>query len=238
MKTSVLVIAHNEEKYIERCIQSVLDQTQKPDEIVLIAHNCSDRTEILAANFPAIRVVSYKGPEGVPYARIKGFEEVTGDIVACIDGDSVADRQWLFQLTAPLVHNPTITIVAGYVVITNSVFSRLTSLWQFMANRKLFRTTTHLFAWGSNFACRKVDYERVGGIAPVIKLRETLPLHFWAEDLYISLALMQVGQIYVALRAKTYTQLPEWKLDLATAPIKQWREDNENLLTYFKNRVL
>lgn len=233
MKTSVLIIAHNEEQHIEQCITSVLNQTQKPDEIVLIAHNCSDQTVLIAQKYP-VEVVEYYGPEGVPYARIKGFEKVQGDIVACIDGDSVADRKWLSQLIKPLVRNPAVTIVAGYVVITNSVFSRLTSLWQFMANRKLFRTTTHLFAWGSNFACRKVDYERVGGIAPVIKLRQTLPLHFWAEDLYISLALMQVGQIYIALRAKTYTQLPRWKLQLSTAPIRKWRQDNRTLLKYFK----
>lgn len=237
MKTSVLIIAHNEEAHIERCIASVLDQTQKPDEIVLIAHNCTDQTVSIAQRYP-IEVVEYRGPEGVPYARIKGFEEVQGDIVACIDGDSVADKYWLSRLTAPLVRNPAVTIVAGYVVITNSVFSRLTSFWQFICNRKLLGNKKHLFAWGSNFACRKSDYEKVGGIGPIIKLRETLSLHFWAEDFYISLALMQVGQIYVALRAKTYTQLPEWKLDLATAPIKQWREDNKTLLTYFKNRVL
>jgi hypothetical protein len=90
------------------------------------------------------------------------------------------------------------------------------------------------FAWGSNFACRKSDYEKVGGIAPILELRKTLPLHFWAEDFYLSLALMQVGKIHFALNAKSYTKIAQWKIDLKTAPLKQWREDNNALLKYFK----
>ena len=44
MKTSVLVIANNEEKHIEDCLKSLTNQTQKPDEIVLIVHNSEDKT--------------------------------------------------------------------------------------------------------------------------------------------------------------------------------------------------
>lgn len=48
MKTSILIIAHNEEKHIRECIESILSQTQEADEIVLIAHNCTDNTVKIA----------------------------------------------------------------------------------------------------------------------------------------------------------------------------------------------
>lgn len=44
MKTSILIIAHNEEAYIQDCIESVLVQSKKANEIILVAHNCTDKT--------------------------------------------------------------------------------------------------------------------------------------------------------------------------------------------------
>lgn len=234
MKTSVLIIAHNEEDHIEQCIRSVLNQTQLSDEIVVICHNCTDRTEIIARMFQSARVIPYNGPDGAPYARIKGFQEVAGDIVACLDGDSVAHTNWLRSITKPLLEHTAVTLVAGYVILQNGLFGRLTSFWQFVILKKIIHLKLNCFAWGSNFACRKTDYEKVGGIAPIIELKEKLPLNFWAEDFYISLALMQIGEVYFALGAKTYTRLPQWKVDLATAPTRKWMEDNRALLTYFK----
>jgi len=234
MKISVLIIAHNEEEYIERCIESVLKQTIQPDEIVVICHNCTDQTVSITRSFSPVKVIQYDGPEGVPYARIKGFQEVGGEIVACLDGDGTVSPTWLEHITNPLIQHQDISLVAGYVILTNSFFARLTSFWQFVLFKKLFKVKINCFAWGSNFACRKSDYEKVGGTEPILMLREKLNLHFWAEDFYISLALMQIGKIYFALNAKSYTKIPDWKINLKTAPIKEWREDNRALLKYFK----
>lgn len=234
MKTSVLIIAHNEEAHIGACLESVAAQTMRSDEIVVICHNCTDNTAAIARSFEGVRAVEYSGPEGVPYARIRGFQEVTGDIVACLDGDGTASRTWLKNITAPLIADSRISLVAGYVILTNSLFARLTSFWQFVLFKKLLAVTINRFAWGSNFACRKADYENVGGMAPLLELRKTLGLHFWAEDFYISRALMQIGRIHFALNAKSYTQIPVWKISLKTAPLKEWHEDNRALLGYFE----
>ena len=44
---------------------------------------------------------------------------------------------------------------------------------------------------------------------------------------------MKIGKIFFALKAKSYTQIPEWKINLKTAPLKKWCEDNLALLAYF-----
>lgn len=236
MKISVLIIAHNEENNIKTCLESIFMQTISPSEIVLICHNCTDQTESIARNFEKVKIVKYNGPEGVPFARIKGFEEVSGDIIACLDGDSIADKNWLEKITKPLKENENISLVAGYVILTNNFFTRLTSFWQFVILRRFFKNRLNYFAWGSSFACRKIDYEKVGGISPLIELKEKLNLNFWAEDLYLSLALMQTGKIFFSLRAKNYTSVPEWKTNLNTTPIRKWAHDNRTLLEYFKNK--
>ncbi len=58
-RISVLVIAHNEETHIAECIDSILSQSQKPDEIVLVVHNSTDRTLEIAKNYPDIRIVEH-----------------------------------------------------------------------------------------------------------------------------------------------------------------------------------
>ena len=186
MKISVLVVAHNEEKHIKNCIESLLCQTITPDEILVVCHNCTDKTEMIACSFKKIIAIKYDGPDGVPFARIKGFEEVTGDIVACLDGDSIASRTWLFNITKSLIKNKNITLVAGYVILTNNFFSKFTSFRQFVILKKILKKRINYFAWGSNFACRKIDYEKVGGILPLIELRKYIYICIFGRKIFIS----------------------------------------------------
>ena len=98
MQTSVIIIAHNEEKYITKCIESVLHQTQKADEIILVAHNITDKTYEIAKNYP-IKIVKLDGESGIVNARICGINNSTKDIILCIDGDSFAKNNWIQEMS-------------------------------------------------------------------------------------------------------------------------------------------
>lgn len=63
MQTSILIIAHNEEAHIRECIESVLNQSRKADEILLIAHNCTDRTADIAQEYPEIQLLKHNTKE-------------------------------------------------------------------------------------------------------------------------------------------------------------------------------
>ena len=80
MKTSVLIIAHNEEKYIGKCIESILNQIQKADEVVLLLHSSTDDTKKIAEKYP-IQIVAFEGPLGPVNARIEGLNHMSGDII-------------------------------------------------------------------------------------------------------------------------------------------------------------
>ena len=62
MRISVLIIAHNEEDKIKDCLCSVINQTIKPDDIILVAHNCTDRTIKVAQEFKTIKIIRFDGP--------------------------------------------------------------------------------------------------------------------------------------------------------------------------------
>ncbi len=237
MKISVLIIAHNEEKYISKCLESVLQQNKKPDEIVLVAHNCTDKTIELASKFPFVKIVEFNGEEGQPYARIVGFNEVSGDIIACIDADAYADKHWLERLTAPLYKDADISIVGGRVVMTNNFLWRIAMIRQFI-RRKFLKDKLSQFASGANFAVRKTDYEKVGGINPIINLHNSLGLYFWAEDVYISQALQQIGKLYIEWNALVYTHMPKDKSSMESQMdlIPKWNHDTTKIIEYFQNK--
>ena len=54
MKISLLIIAHNEESHIRECLDSLMNQREKADEVILIAHNCTDRTSTISREFSGI----------------------------------------------------------------------------------------------------------------------------------------------------------------------------------------
>jgi poly-beta-1,6-N-acetyl-D-glucosamine synthase len=56
-KVAVLIPAYNEERGIEAALQSVLSQTRVPDIILVIPHNCTDSTAVLARGFDGVDVV-------------------------------------------------------------------------------------------------------------------------------------------------------------------------------------
>lgn len=193
MNISVVICAHNEETNLPRCLKSVLKQDPQPLEVLVVAHNCTDKTAEIARAYGA-RVVELGDPPGLVYARQAGFEAARGEIIASIDADSEAfNHSWLRKLTAPL-QNPAIAGTGGFVLLHPGFRIHLTSLGFFYI-RRLFDPRFHFYFWGPNFACRKKDFEKVGGLKPFFELKPKLNLTWWADDLYLSLALEKLGRI-------------------------------------------
>ena len=57
MTISVIVCAHNEERYLGPCLISLVSQTRVPDEILVINNASTDRTAGVAAAIPDVRVI-------------------------------------------------------------------------------------------------------------------------------------------------------------------------------------
>lgn len=83
---TVVVPAHNEEDLIERCVRSCWEQTHRPDEVIVVADSCTDRTAEVAARAGA-RVV-----ETEFQLKAKNINHVLllvgSEVMAVIDADS------------------------------------------------------------------------------------------------------------------------------------------------------
>lgn len=195
MKTSVLIIAHNESKHIGDCIESLLSQTVAPDEIVLINHNSTDSTGNIARTYP-ITVIDYDGPQGPVYARIKGFEVVQGDYVLCIDGDSVAAKNWVEVMTNMLAKDGMV-MVGSWVRMTGTVYFLLGSTyWYFRCTSKGFKATDYL--WGASLGL--LISER-GAIIKALQqgaeLTDTLKLAVNPDDYWLAIFMSSRGNLEV-----------------------------------------
>lgn len=100
MKLSVYIPCYNAEKYLDKSIRSLLDQTRPPDEILIIDDGSTDQSVEIASRFP-VKVVRHDRNKGLAAARNTAFRNASHELVGAIDADVYPDKDWLEQL---LVH--------------------------------------------------------------------------------------------------------------------------------------
>jgi glycosyltransferase involved in cell wall biosynthesis len=127
---SVIVCAHNEEVYIEQCLQSLYSQScgNKNYEIIVINDYSTDKTDSIIKGFINDRS-EVKGPEityktlhhsGLSVARNTGIELSSGDIVAFIDGDAVAMFNWVEEIYKYFDNIADNAIIGGPIELLNT----------------------------------------------------------------------------------------------------------------------
>jgi glycosyltransferase involved in cell wall biosynthesis len=91
---SVIVPSYNSEKTIEACMQSLIEQTCSPLEIIVVDSSEDGTQEIIRRKFPEVHLIplsqkTFPGP-----ARNIGAQNSSGQILAFIDSDCIASREW------------------------------------------------------------------------------------------------------------------------------------------------
>lgn len=96
MKTSVVIPVYNEEDYIESCLKSLKKQIDRPDEIIIVDNNCTDKTIQIAKKY-GVRIVQAK-QQGMSYARNAGFSSAKYEIIARCDADAILPPSWIHKI--------------------------------------------------------------------------------------------------------------------------------------------
>lgn len=104
-KISVIIPVYNKEKYINRCLDSVIGQTYRNLEIILIDDGSTDASLSICRQYekkdPRIRVFA-KPNGGVSSARNCGLEHCTGKLIAFVDPDDWIDLRYFAELVDSL----------------------------------------------------------------------------------------------------------------------------------------
>lgn len=95
VKLSIIVPCYGVEKYLDRCINSLIKQTLKDIEIILVDDKSPDNVPQIIDKYASIdnriKTIHKKQNEGLGYARNTGMNIATGDYLAFVDGDDFVD---------------------------------------------------------------------------------------------------------------------------------------------------
>jgi glycosyltransferase involved in cell wall biosynthesis len=200
---SVIVCAHNEERFLAACLHSLLAQSRLPDEILLINNASSDGTGAVAAAIPGVRVID-EPRKGLVVARERGRQEARGELLVYVDADCRAPLTWLERIASRFERDEHLLAMSGNYRFYD---------WDWWG-RTLLRAydftlgpATHILVkyilrigvvfYGGNFAVRREALERINGFDTSIE--------FHGEDTNLGRRLSRVGNVELRYDCFLYT---------------------------------
>lgn len=120
-EVSVIVPAYCVERYLDRCVQSIVDQTFTNFELILVDDGSTDATgnlcDIWEKKDGRIKVIHTEN-KGLSAARNRGFQLACGDWVLFVDADDELERYTLATLTS--YRNGVDVVAYGWILIDES----------------------------------------------------------------------------------------------------------------------
>ena len=115
LKFSVLIPVYNTEKYLEECLQSVLNQTYQDFEIVIVDDGSTDKSGLICDRFqeqyPNQVKVIHQENQGLISARRVGIANATGDYCIFVDSDDYIEKELLNELSRVLSQDEAIDVL-------------------------------------------------------------------------------------------------------------------------------
>ena len=160
MKISIVIPVYNEGVHLTACLNAIAAQTEAPHEVIIVNNNSTDSSVAVAEQFPFVRVIN-EHRQGVIYARGRGFNAATGDVIGRIDADTVIGPDWVYSLRQ-LFANSELDAVSGAVTYYDLPWRRALGALdlgfrQWIANGM----GADVFLYGSNMALRRSSWLKV-----------------------------------------------------------------------------
>lgn len=116
---SVIVPVYNVETYLKKCIESVLNQTYKDFELVLVDDGSSDNSGAICDEYKDMDnvVIVHKLNGGLADARNKGIEVSKGDYITFIDSDDYVAKEYLETLYSVLCDTCSDIVISNFINI-------------------------------------------------------------------------------------------------------------------------
>ncbi len=114
-KVSVVITVYNQEKYIGRCLRSIIDQSLKKEfyEIIVIDDHSKDNSISVISKFDKyINLVENSSNMGLPHSLNKGIKKASGSFIVRLDADDYVNHRFLQYLRDLLVANNHMDAVA------------------------------------------------------------------------------------------------------------------------------
>ncbi len=183
---SIVVLTYNRKNLLNKCILSLLQQTYEGFEIIILDEFSNDGTGDLIKDFCKNNsniTLLQREKKGLGYGRNMGIIAATGDIIAFIDDDEEAHKNWLYNGVQALKQNNADVVLGAIYYPNGDLFKDISS-------------TTLIWATANIFYRKKV-------IKEVGMFDEKFV--FGSEDVDLGLRVFKNGyKMVVSEKAKTY----------------------------------
>jgi len=153
-KISVIIPCYNHEKFIGRCLRSVLDQTlsSRDYEVIVIDDGSKDNSFKVIKTFGEhIKLIKNSKNKGLPYSLNVGIKSAKGKYIVRVDSDDYVNKNYLFFLLEFIEQNKKDidAVCCDYQVVDDqeNIISRENSLKKPIACGIIFKTA-HLINLG------------------------------------------------------------------------------------------
>lgn len=151
---SVIVPVYNVQNYIERCIKSILDQSYKNIELILIDDGSTDNSKNICEQFTMkdkrVCLISKKN-EGAGYARNVGIDLAKGKYIMFVDSDDYLLEYGIERAVSVIIKENADIVRFGHCSGKDNNYSINTRIkpYKVYDNKQVFRTReTDICVWG------------------------------------------------------------------------------------------
>jgi glycosyltransferase involved in cell wall biosynthesis len=209
VRFSIIVCAYNEEQYLHSCLRSLVHQTRRADEVIVVNNASTDGTGAVASA-AGVRVVD-EPRKGLVIARETGRKASSGDVLVYVDADCRAPRDWLERLAREFDgFDPPVAVTGPYRFYDwDAVGRTLVRLYDLTIAPATHFLAQEVFGigallYGGNFAVRRDALDAIGGFDTSIE--------FHGEDTNLGRRLAEVGCVHLRPRCYVFTSARRYKV--------------------------
>jgi poly-beta-1,6 N-acetyl-D-glucosamine synthase len=228
---SILIPAYNEEKVIEKTIESALEIDYPKKEVIIIDDGSTDKTLLIARRFQRDNVkVLHKENSGKATALNYGINFAKGEILTILDADTIAGKNSLKEIVKVFENSSNVGGVAGNVKVRNKTnWLTWCQALEYVSGLQIARRAFDMFGAitivpGAMGAFKTNILKDTGGYD-----KDTI-----VEDFDATIKVLKSGQIIRGTtKSLAYTEVPE-KLKEFVKQRNRWYRGN--LQVFFKHK--
>lgn len=263
-KLSISLVAHNGERYLPFCLKSVLEQTFKDYELLIIDNGSTDGTvKLLKEEYPQIKAVEH--PENIGFARAhnQAIAWTKSDYLMLLNQDVILRHNYLENLISFLDQNPDVAAISGKIfswdfkknVQTNIIDSlglkilkshRVVEIAQGELDKGQFNEPKEVFGVSGaapvyrRFSLEQIKVRASGGLKRDEYFDEDFFSYKEDVDLAFRLRLAGFKSIYLPTAVAYHDRSVKGKRDLSDKATRISREEKDKMVKIYsyKNHLL
>lgn len=231
MKLSIVIPVYNEEDTLKACLQSIAEQTELPDEVIVVNNNSTDASLSIIKQFKFVQIIS-ETQQGISYARNAGFNYATGDIIGRIDADTILDNNWV-ETVKKTFQDKSISAITGKVGYYDGLWPKLNSVIDhFFRSGLSNKMPGNLFLYGANMAISRRAWLKINqSVCDHDYIHEDLDMAIHLSDL--SLKVVFSSEVSVKVSCRRFSRNINEVSDYANKTVATYRDHNKKLSPFF-----